>query len=159
MSFSRWAFFYETSSLVLSENLLKRSFRCFYPRKIKNVIWFSIIKISAPTHFMRLRLKLTTEIGILNGKMTRNRLKMYFIIFFSKNRYLKKYEKLYFIFYYKNRNTSQFLVFMIKNDFKNVSESGEFRFENSLKTYIFNFMLELQWNFTQQQVSWSIDIT
>ena len=69
----------------------------------------------------------------------------FFIFFFlEKPLSLEKNDKLYFIFYYKNRNTSQFLVFMIKNDFKNVSESGEFRFENSLKTYIFNFMLELQ---------------
>ena len=48
---------------------------------------------------------------------------------------LKKNEKCYFIFYNKNRNTYQFHVFTIKNDFRNMLESGKFSFENNLKLF------------------------
>ena len=37
---------------------------------------------------------------------------------------LKKNEKCYFIFYYKNRNTWQFHAFTIQNNFGNMSKSG-----------------------------------
>ena len=48
----------------------------------------------------------------------------------------KKNVQCYFIFYYKNSNTSQFHAFKITNDFGNASESSEFRFENSLNKYL-----------------------
>ena len=37
-----------------------------------------------------------------------------------------------FNLFYKNNYYYKFHAFMIKNTFKNMSESGEFRFENSL---------------------------
>ena len=52
--------------------------------------------------------------------------------FFEKLQPLKKKEKRFSIFYHKNRNTYQF-SFVIKNDFRNMSDCGNFRFENSLK--------------------------
>ena len=78
---------------------------------------------------MRLRSKLTSEM-CFDGKKTQNRLKTYnFKKNFLENLLpLKKSEKHYFIFYYKNRNTSQFLALTTKNDFRNVSENGKFRF-------------------------------
>ena len=74
------------------------------------------------------------KVGNLNAKMTQNRLeKRTFPFFLKKLLPLKKNEKRYFIFYYKNRNTCQFHAFTIKNYFGNVPESDKFRFENSLK--------------------------
>ena len=109
----------------------------FY-RKMDNFIWFSIIKISTPTNFMRLRSKLTHEmcqrIRHVDGNMTQNRFKLWnFSLFFSKNYYfLEENEKRYLIFYYKNKYTCQFHAFKIKNDFGNTSESAECKFENIL---------------------------
>ena len=82
---------------------------------------------------MRLRSKLTSEIcqkvGGVNGKMTQNWLKTCtFSFFLGKPLPLKKNEERYFIFYYKNRNTYQFLMLTNKNDFENMPENGEFRF-------------------------------
>ena len=75
---------------------------------------------------MRLRSKLTSEM-CFDGKKTQNRLKKYnFKKNFLENLLpLKKSEKHYFIFYYKNRNTSQFHAFTIKNNFKIMSETGQ----------------------------------
>ena len=47
---------------------------------------------------------------------------------------LKKNKKLFSILYYNNIN--KFHAFKIKNDFENVQENGEFRFENDLKDSI-----------------------
>ena len=57
-----------------------------------------------------------------------------FVIFFlEKPQSLKKNEKRYSNFYYKNRNTNKFNSFTIKNYFGNPSESVVFRCENSFK--------------------------
>ena len=47
--------------------------------------------------------------------------------------FLEKWETLFDFLKYKNRNAYQFNVFAMKSDLENMSESGEFRFENSLK--------------------------
>ena len=52
--------------------------------------------------------------------------------FHEKPVLLKKNEKCYFIFYYKNRNACKFHPFTIKNEFGSMSETGEFRLECSL---------------------------
>ena len=57
----------------------------------------------------------------------------FFILFLGKSVPLKENEKRYFISYCKNRNIRQFHAFAIKNDFKNMSESGKLKFETSLK--------------------------
>ena len=56
-------------------------------------------------------------------KMTQDE---HFLIFFSEN----KKRKTLFDFTLKNRNTYKFLALTIKNNFRNMSESGKFRFEN-----------------------------
>ena len=56
-----------------------------------------------------------------------------FQYFLEKSLPLKKNNKRYSIFCNRNKNTCQFHVFMIKNDFRNMSERVEFRFENTLK--------------------------
>ena len=48
-----------------------------------------------------------------------------FHFFLEKPQPLKKNEKKYSIFYYRNRNTGQFHAFKIKNDLGNMWESGE----------------------------------
>ena len=56
-----------------------------------------------------------------------------FFIDLSKNHYLqRKTRNVILFFIIKNRNVFQF-VFKIINDFRNMSERGEFKFENSLK--------------------------
>ena len=62
------------------------------------------------------------KVGSLDGKMTQNPLKTYSFSFFSQKITTFKVK----ITCYKNRYTSQFHAFKIKNDFKNMSESGEF---------------------------------
>ena len=73
-------------SLLLSENQHKRSFRRLYSGKFwgfiencKMSFYFSVVKINAPTNFIRLRSKLTPEtyqkVESLNAKMTENWLK------------------------------------------------------------------------------------
>ena len=79
------------------------------------------------------------------GKTTQNRL-MTWIIFslslslffflFGKLLFLEKIEKRYFIFCYKIGNIYWFHAFTIRTNLGNVSESDEFRFENSLKRKI-----------------------
>ena len=56
--------------------------------------------------------------------------------------FLQKNEKSYAIFQYMNKITNQSQVFAIKIDFGNVSESGEFRFKNSLKEKISSLNLK-----------------
>ena len=79
-------------------------------------------KINTPTNFVHLQLQ---------------SLDMYFFNFFSRKTLpLKVNEKRQTIFYSNNKNTNQFNAFAIKNEFGNVSEIGESRFENSLsKTF------------------------
>ena len=56
--------------------------------------------------------------------------------FFGKLLFLEKIEKRYFIFCYKIGNIYWFHAFTIRTNLGNVSESDEFRFENSLKRKI-----------------------
>ena len=117
-------------------------FFLFLIRKTKNVIWFSVIKINTSTNFMLLCSKRTQDIceivRSLDRKLTRNRLKMrnfylfYFIFLRKTSIFKKKSEKRYLIFCHKDINTYKFNALVIKKDFSNVSESCEFRFENSL---------------------------
>ena len=124
--------FVRKSAQTFTSTALSPKSSWFY-RKRENVICFPVLKISTPTDFMRLRSKLTSEI-CQKVRIDENWLKMYNFHFFSRKATLKKEEKRYFIFYYKYRNTCQFYVFTIKNDFGNMAVSGEFGFENSLKT-------------------------
>ena len=92
---------------------------------------------------MLLREELTSEIcvkiGSLDRKMTQNQFQTRIFSIFLENLYLwGKMRKRYFIFCIKNRNTCQFHSFAIKNDFGNMLESGEFRFENSFKKLVQN---------------------
>ena len=64
------------------------------------------------------------------GKITQPAKDVHFFLW--KPPPLKKSEKRYFIFYYKNRKTCQFYAFTIKSDFGNMSESGEFRYLRTL---------------------------
>ena len=136
----------------MSEKQFKRLFRHLYPwkllwkislffRKTDSVIWFSVIKISTPTNLMRFTIK-TDIINMWKSEEFRwgndSKNAIFHFFFSEKPPPLKKKEKCYSIFYYKNRNAWQFHALTIKNDFGNLTERGEFKFENNLNES-FNF--------------------
>ena len=110
----------------------------FY-RKTDNIISFSCTNISTPTNFKLFTVK--TDIRNMSesnefrwendSKSTQD--VHYFIFFFWKNPItLKKNKKRYSISFCENRNTYIFNAFSIKNVIGKMSQSAEFRFENSL---------------------------
>ena len=79
----------------------------------------------------------TKKINVVcfNGKMPRKWLTtptFIFLLLFKSLLSLKKNDNSFFIFYEKNWNTNKFREIMIKNDFENMLEISEFRFEISL---------------------------
>ena len=90
-----------------------------------------------PTFFIRLQSKMTLEIHCearsLDGKWLRMAQDaLVCLFFFLEKQLLLRKKKHFSIFHYQIRNAYKFRAFMIKNDFENLSQSGEFRFENSL---------------------------
>ena len=88
---------------------------------------------------MHLRSKLISEvcqkIESLDGETEQNCLKVPTLptFFFKKHCFCWKNDKWLSISYCKNKCTYKCYVLMIKNTLRNMSESNEFRFENSLK--------------------------
>ena len=86
---------------------------------------------------MHLRSKLTSElcqkVGSSDGKTKQNHLETPTLPPLSqKPLYLLKKDERLYIFYCKIECTYKFYLFTIKNALGNMSESNEFRFENSL---------------------------
>ena len=69
-------------------------------------------------------------------KRVRSAQDIQFTIFFLEKFPVLKKQRTLFDFYNKNMFTCEFHGFFIKNDSGNKLESGEFRFENSLKIVI-----------------------
>ena len=114
---------------LLLENWLEHLFRCFCLRKnfvqrhvFAYFIRFSVIKIRMPTKFNRLykkkvRSEIFEKLGMVND-VTLIQASPFSLFFpLEKSLFIKKNEKHYWFFYYKNRNTYKFHAFTFKNDF------------------------------------------
>ena len=113
-----------------------------FNRKTINAARFSIILIRISNKFYAVKIKtdfrnMCRTYGVQTGKTELNSLNVPTLppFFFKKSLYLLKNEKRLSIFHCKNKYTYKFYVITIKTALGNMSESGEFKFENSLKKF------------------------